>query len=112
MSTPSPRLETDRTIGSPGHVGDANLHLNVCDVDGYDPRVHDALEPWIFERVAHYGGSISAEHGIGQCKNDFLGLNKPQPAIDLMATLKKHMDPNLILNPYKVLPPHAALTVE
>jgi D-2-hydroxyglutarate dehydrogenase len=88
-----------------GHVGDANLHLNVCDFSGYREPLRAALEPWVFERVAALGGSVSAEHGVGQCKTDYLHLNKPPPALALMAELKRAMDPNLILNPYKVLPP-------
>ncbi|KAH8077566.1 dehydrogenase [Aureococcus anophagefferens] len=88
-----------------GHVGDANLHLNVCDFFGYREPLRAALEPWVFERVAALGGSVSAEHGVGQCKTDYLHLNKPPPALALMAELKRAMDPNLILNPYKVLPP-------
>ena len=88
-----------------GHVGDANLHLNVCDFFGYREPLRAALEPWVFERVAALGGSVSAEHGVGQCKPDYLHLNKPPPALALMAELKRAMDPNLILNPYKVLPP-------
>ena len=88
-----------------GHVGDANLHLNVCDFSGYREPLRAALEPWVFERVAALGGSVSAEHGVGQCKPDYLHLNKPPPALALMAELKRAMDPNLILNPYKVLPP-------
>ena len=35
-----------------GHVGDANLHLNVCDTSGYRPEIHEVLEPWVFEAVA------------------------------------------------------------
>jgi len=80
------------------------LHLNVCDATGYNAAVHETLEPWVYEAVAAAGGSISAEHGVGQCKPDHLHLNKPAAAIDLMAAIKRTLDPNLILNPYKVLP--------
>ena len=76
------------------------MHLNVCDATGYNADVHETLEPWVYEAVAAAGGSISAEHGVGQCKPDHLHLNKPAAAIDLMAAIKRTLDPNLILNPY------------
>ena len=94
----------DVNVAGYGHVGDANLHLNVCDFEGFRGDLHGALEPWVFEEVARHGGSVSAEHGVGQCKPDYLALNKPPEALDLMKTLKLAMDPHLILNPYKVLP--------
>ena len=97
-------LAAGALVAGYGHVGDGNLHLNVCATGGYDATLHAALEPWVFEKVADAGGSISAEHGIGQCKAAYLHLNKPPPAIALMRTLKETLDPNAILNPYKVLP--------
>lgn len=97
----------DVDVAGYGHVGDANLHLNICDVAGYREEVHALLEPWVYESVAGAGGSISAEHGVGQCKSEYLHLNKPPAAIDLMGLIKRTMDPNLILNPYKVLPASA-----
>ena len=99
------RLEhLDVDVAGYGHVGDANLHLNVCDATGYRDEVHSLLEPWVYEEVARSHGSISAEHGVGQCKPEYLHLNKSVEAMDLMGSLKKVMDPHLILNPYKVLP--------
>lgn len=53
---------------------------------------------------AKYRGSISAEHGIGTHKPEFLHLSKSENAIKLMRQMKRMMDPNGILNPYKVLP--------
>ncbi len=94
----------DIDVAGYGHVGDANLHLNVCDTNGYRDEVHALLEPWVYEEVARASGSISAEHGVGQCKPDYLHLNKSDEAMALMGAVKKAMDPHLILNPYKVLP--------
>lgn len=54
--------------------------------------------------TAKYRGSISAEHGIGTHKPSFLHLSKSQNAIKLMHQMKRMLDPNGILNPYKVLP--------
>jgi D-lactate dehydrogenase (cytochrome) len=53
--------------------------------------------------VAKFGGSISAEHGIGVMKRKLLPLVKDPVALDLMRTLKRTLDPNGILNPGKVL---------
>ncbi len=94
----------DVDVAGYGHVGDANLHLNVCDTHGYRDEVHSLLEPWVYEEVARASGSISAEHGVGQCKPEYLHLNKSDEAMALMGSIKKVMDPHLILNPYKVLP--------
>lgn len=54
--------------------------------------------------AAKHRGSISAEHGIGTHKPSFLHLSKSANAIALMKQMKTMMDPNGILNPYKVLP--------
>eukprot|EP00931_Biecheleriopsis_adriatica_P047953 TRINITY_DN27683_c0_g2_i2.p1 TRINITY_DN27683_c0_g2~~TRINITY_DN27683_c0_g2_i2.p1 ORF type:complete len:167 (+),score=46.09 TRINITY_DN27683_c0_g2_i2:532-1032(+) len=94
--------ETAKAAGY-GHLGDANLHLNVTSLTGRDDRMLDLLEPWVFEWVSAARGSISAEHGIGQCKPDYLHLSKADSALDLMRTLKATLDPKGILNPYKVL---------
>ena len=96
------RLDVD--VAGYGHVGDANLHLNICDTNGYRDEVHALLEPWVYEEVARAHGSISAEHGVGQCKPDYLYLNQSVEAMALMGSIKRALDPHLILNPYKVLP--------
>lgn len=85
-----------------GHVGDSNLHLHVM-CDDYSDELHKRIEPFIYEFTASLGGSISAEHGIGFQKRDYLKSFKQKEALDLMKALKNVMDPNGILNPYKVL---------
>ncbi len=57
----------------------------------------------VFDVVLKYGGSISAEHGIGIMKRDILPTIKDPVAMDLMRALKRMLDPNGILNPGKVL---------
>ena len=90
-----------------GHVGDGNIHYNVSQPPGADKAAFMAREEdvqdAVFAIVAKYGGSISAEHGIGIAKRDRLPLVKDKTAIDLMRSLKATLDPNGILNPGKVL---------
>lgn len=62
------------------------------------------IEPTIFEWTSDLKGSISAEHGLGFKKRNFMHYSKSSGAIELMKKMKAIMDPNGILNPYKVLP--------
>ncbi|KAI8072269.1 hypothetical protein BC940DRAFT_292165 [Gongronella butleri] len=86
-----------------GHVGDGNLHLNIPARQA-DARVMELIEPYLFEWVAKQKGSISAEHGLGVSKNEYLSYSKSDNMIKLMKTFKNMLDPNGILNPYKYLP--------
>lgn len=99
------RLKDDkdviRIVGY-GHVGDGNLHLNITTTK-YEDRVAHLLEPWLWEWTKRERGSISAEHGIGFKKADVIGYSKTPEALDLMRQLKKAMDPQGILNPYKLV---------
>ena len=86
-----------------GHIGDSNLHLNVaCEV--FNQEIYKRIEPFVFEYTSKLKGSISAEHGIGFHKSKYLKYSKSSEAIYFMKKLKAIMDPNGILNPYKVLP--------
>jgi D-lactate dehydrogenase (cytochrome) len=90
-----------------GHVGDGNIHYNIAQPAGMDKAAfmarEDDIQDAVFAVVAKYGGSISAEHGIGIAKRARLPLVKDPVAIELMRTLKATLDPNGILNPGKVL---------
>jgi FAD/FMN-containing dehydrogenase len=90
-----------------GHLGDGNIHYNVNQPEGADKAQFlarwDEVNAVVFAIVAKYGGSISAEHGIGVMKRDLLPRVKDPVALDLMRTLKRTLDPNGILNPGKVL---------
>ena len=86
-----------------GHVGDGNLHVNLVDCVGAPKVQIDEIAKFIFDWTAQHGGSVSAEHGIGQAKRDVLHLSKSPVAIDLMRSFKTLLDPNGILNPGKVL---------
>jgi FAD/FMN-containing dehydrogenase len=90
-----------------GHVGDGNLHFNLNQAPGADRNIFLAREPTIkralHDLVQEFGGSFSAEHGIGQLKIDELERYAPQVELDLMRAIKRTLDPRGILNPGKVL---------
>jgi FAD/FMN-containing dehydrogenase len=86
-----------------GHVGDGNLHVNLVDCVGLPQTEIDGIGQFIFDWTARLGGSVSAEHGIGQAKRNVLHLSKSRTAIELMRSFKELLDPNCILNPGKVL---------
>jgi D-2-hydroxyglutarate dehydrogenase len=73
--------------------------------DNFNQEIYKKVEPFVFEYTSKLNGSISAEHGIGFHKPKYLHFSKSAEAIDMMRQLKTLMDPNGILNPYKVLPP-------
>jgi FAD/FMN-containing dehydrogenase len=90
-----------------GHLGDGNIHYNVSQPVGADPKAF--LDRWeemnaaVHAIVAKLGGSISAEHGIGVLKRELLPGVKDPVELELMRTLKRALDPAGILNPGKVL---------
>ena len=89
-----------------GHMGDGNLHFNLVEADGGDPsweQKREALKDAIYRALDKIGGSISAEHGIGQLKIDQLQQVKDPVALDMMAQLKSVFDPKGLLNPGKVI---------
>jgi FAD/FMN-containing dehydrogenase len=75
-----------------GHMGDANLHLNVP-VRKYDKRVEKAIEPFVYEWIAKRHGSISAEHGLGLQKKPYIGYSRSETMIRLMKQIKELYDP-------------------
>jgi FAD/FMN-containing dehydrogenase len=90
-----------------GHLGDGNIHYNVTQPEGVDKATYlrrwDEVNAVVFAVVKKYGGSISAEHGVGVVKRDLLPSVKDPVALDLMRGLKRLLDPKGILNPGKVL---------
>lgn len=90
-----------------GHIGDGNLHLNILRPDEMSVKefMHHGHEmsASIFEIVSEVSGSISAEHGVGLLKRDFLGYSRSPDEQALMRGLKTLFDPNQILNPGKLL---------
>jgi FAD/FMN-containing dehydrogenase len=83
-----------------GHAADGNLHVNVTGVDPADARIDAA----VLGLVAEHGGSISAEHGIGTAKKQWLHLSRSAAEIAAMRAIKRALDPALILNPNVLLP--------
>ncbi|CDW78252.1 d-lactate dehydrogenase mitochondrial precursor [Stylonychia lemnae] len=90
-----------------GHIGDGNLHLN-CTIKGFDNKellkeLQKQLEPFVFDYINDKKGSISAEHGIGLQKVNYLPQSKQKEQIQYMKMIKNAFDPHGIMNPYKVL---------
>ena len=92
-----------------GHLGDGNLHYNLAAPEGVAPTTFLAntarANRIVYDLVAAHGGSISAEHGIGQQKRDELVRYKSAVEIDLMRAVKTALDPSGIFNPGKIFPP-------
>jgi len=93
-----------------GHLGDGNLHLNISCKE-YEDVIERAIEPFVYEFTRDERGSISAEHGLGFMKAEEIRYSKDAKAVELMATMKRVLDPRGIMNPYKVLPQSALTAV-
>ncbi|CCK68737.1 D-lactate dehydrogenase KNAG_0B02950 [Huiozyma naganishii CBS 8797] len=106
------RLESEGLIGDEskpviaavgyGHIGDGNLHLNLACRE-YNKTIEKCLEPFIYQFVQSKHGSISAEHGLGFQKKNYIQYTKNEVEINMMKDIKKHYDPYGILNPYKYI---------
>jgi FAD/FMN-containing dehydrogenase len=96
-----------------GHVGDGNLHVNVLKPaeitdDAFWRSCHDS-DQTIFTTVRKFRGSISAEHGVGMLKRDFIHFSRTAEELEMMRGIKAVFDPRNIMNPGKVLPPATVL---
>jgi FAD/FMN-containing dehydrogenase len=89
-----------------GHIGDGNLHLNILKPEALSKeKFFDkcaAVNKWVFETVEKYNGSISAEHGVGMTKRDYLTYSRSEAEIGYMKAIKAAFDPNGIMNPGKI----------
>jgi D-lactate dehydrogenase (cytochrome) len=89
-----------------GHVGDGNLHFNLNQRPEVDREEFLAREPEtrraLHDLVAEFGGSFSAEHGIGRLKVEELERYTQPAELELMRAVKRAFDPNGILNPGKL----------
>ena len=91
-----------------GHLGDGNLHYNVQAPAGDDAAAflsehEDEVNTLVFDAVQRFGGSISAEHGVGTLKVSKLEHHKSPVALSLMRAIKTALDPHNLMNPGKLL---------
>ncbi len=92
-----------------GHLGDGNIHFHVLAPQGaargeWERGDGKAISTFVHDRVTQWGGSISAEHGIGQIKRDELGRLGDPASLAIMRSVKQALDPEGLLNPGKLVP--------
>ncbi|MCB1842350.1 MAG: FAD-binding oxidoreductase, partial [Halioglobus sp.] len=89
-----------------GHIGDGNVHLNILKPDALSiaefQRRCGEVSRWVFEIVERHGGSVSAEHGVGLLKKDYLQYSRSSAEIAIMRQIKQAFDPLGIMNPGKI----------
>ncbi len=89
-----------------GHIGDGNLHLNILKPANLDKAEFFErclkVNKQVFETVEKYNGSVSAEHGVGMTKKDYLTYTRSETEINYMKAMKAVFDPNGVMNPGKV----------
>lgn len=91
-----------------GHLGDGNLHYNVAgptsaETESFFTTYSKEIQAMVYAEVERLNGSISAEHGVGQQKVDYLQGHRGNAAFHLMQSIKKAIDPNNLMNPGKVI---------
>ena len=89
-----------------GHIGDGNVHLNILKPEDlpmaeFQQRCGE-VSKWVFDIVQRYGGSISAEHGVGLLKKPYLHYSRSELEVSIMRQIKKAFDPAGIMNPGKI----------
>ena len=101
------RMMPNATLVAYGHLGDGNLHFNLNWFAGAAEGEVAAAEPvvrrYVHDLVAAYGGSFSAEHGVGQSKRGELQRYGSPVGLSMMRAIKQALDPNGIMNPGKLL---------
>lgn len=89
-----------------GHIGDGNVHINILKPDNMERdefvKTCKTADPLLYKLLQDLDGSISAEHGVGLIKKDFLHYTKSKDEIEYMKMIKKIFDPNGIMNPGKI----------
>lgn len=90
-----------------GHIGDGNLHLNILKPDALSKEAFfmhcERVNTLVFDTVRSFSGSVSAEHGVGLLKKDYLTYTRSQEEIDYLKALKQVFDPNNVMNPGKLI---------
>lgn len=92
-----------------GHLGDGNLHFNLSAPEGMNSETflneyQEPLNKIVFDEIIKVGGTISAEHGIGQLRAEMLKSTVHKSHYEMFKAIKKAIDPNGILNPGKIIP--------
>ena len=89
-----------------GHIGDGNLHLNILKPETMSKddffSACQVVNKVVFETVQQYGGSVSAEHGVGMTKKPYLHYSRSETEIEYLKEIKKVFDPNNIMNRGKI----------
>lgn len=89
-----------------GHIGDGNVHLNILKPENLEAQLFfeqcGSVSSQVFSLVQQYGGSVSAEHGVGLLKKPYLNYSRDPQEIEYMRLIKQAFDPNGVLNPGKV----------
>lgn len=89
-----------------GHIGDGNVHINILKPVGLETEAFyrrcQRIDELIYGVVERFGGSVSAEHGVGLIKKAFLHRSRSLPEIEMMRGIKKIFDPDGIMNPGKI----------
>ena len=89
-----------------GHIGDGNLHIDILKPEGMEKEEFikkcKQSDQTLFSIVQKHNGSISAEHGVGMLKRDYLNYTRSPEEVEIMKGIKAVFDPNGILNPGKV----------
>ncbi|ALF60565.1 FAD-binding oxidoreductase [Psychrobacter urativorans] len=89
-----------------GHIGDGNLHLNILKPEAMSKddffAACQVVNQYVFETVQKYGGSVSAEHGVGMTKKPYLHYSRSETEIEYLKEIKKVFDPNNIMNRGKI----------
>ena len=97
----------DARVYAFGHLGDGNIHYNISQPEGADPKAFLERQPEInnlvHDLVIDMQGSVAAEHGIGRLKTALVAKHKDPVELNLMRTVKKALDPQNLMNPGKVL---------
>ena len=92
-----------------GHIGDGNIHLNILRPDGCSAAEFAGRCAPVAKGIAtllqEFRGSVSAEHGIGLLKRDYLRYSRSEAEISALRAMKAIFDPDGIMNPGKLLPP-------
>ncbi|KAI8378592.1 hypothetical protein BD560DRAFT_389845 [Blakeslea trispora] len=86
-----------------GHVGDGNLHI-MANLNKFGEGGQEAMDEFVYSWAMKHNGSITAEHGVGAAKVHYMKKVKTPIQLHLMRAIKHAIDPNGIMNPYKVIP--------